>query len=781
MRYKLYIWFSHLCFFRDKKVHIKINMKNYKNALFYFGVTGGFTALMYWIIKKGKHLEGGKKITIATIENGSWNDFIASMQHSFQDPLAILLAQIITIILVARFFGWVFKKIGQPSVIGEIIAGIVLGPSLLGMYFPEISAALFPVESLGNLKFLSQIGLILFMFVIGMELDLKVLKNKANEAVVISHASIVIPFTLGIGLAYFVYNRFAPEGVKFLSFSLFMGIAMSITAFPVLARIVQERGIHKTKLGAIVITCAAADDITAWCILAVVIAIVKAGTFVSSLYIISLALIYVLLMIFIVKPFLKRIGDLYGTKDSIIKPVVAIFFLVLILSSYATEVIGIHALFGAFMTGAIMPDVPKFRTIFIEKVEDVALILLLPLFFVFTGLKTEIGLINDPYLWKVTGFIILVAVVGKFLGSTLAAKFVGQSWRDSLTIGALMNTRGLMELIVLNIGLELKVLTPEVFTMMVIMALVTTFMTGPALDLINYIFKTKDVNDLEVILNHSKYRILISFGNNEKGKSLLRLANSLIKKTKETSTITVMHLSLSDEMHQFNMEDKEKNSFIPIVEESKILKQEITTIFKATIDIETDIADIANQGDFDLLLIGLGKSIFEGTILGKVIGFTTRIINPDRLIDKFTGKEGLFENSPFDERTRQIISKTKMPIGILIDKDLQNVDEVFLPIFCQEDSFLIDYAQKLIYNNNSKIMILDVNGHVKTNFVLESAINSLQQKYPNNIGLTKDEIIKKEFLAKQDLMLISHESWKTLVDSRSVWLSGIPSVLILKH
>ncbi|MFM2368918.1 MAG: hypothetical protein RL619_1218, partial [Bacteroidota bacterium] len=738
-------------------------MKNYKNALFYFGVTGGFTALMYWIIKKGKHLEGNKKITISGIENGSWNDFIASMQHNFQDPLAILLVQIITIILVARFFGWVFKKIGQPSVIGEIIAGIVLGPSLLGMYFPEFSAALFPAESLGNLKFLSQIGLILFMFVIGMELDLKVLKNKANEAVVISHASIVIPFALGIGLAYFVYNRFAPEGVKFLSFSLFMGIAMSITAFPVLARIVQERGIHKTRLGAIVITCAAADDITAWCILAVVIAIVKAGTFVSSLYIISLALIYVVAMLFIVKPFLKRIGDLYGTKDSIVKPVVAIFFLTLILSSYATEVIGIHALFGAFMTGAIMPDVPKFRTIFIDKVEDVALILLLPLFFVFTGLKTEIGLINDPYLWKVTGFIILVAVVGKFLGSALAAKFVGQNWRDSLTIGALMNTRGLMELIVLNIGLELKVLTPEVFTMMVIMALVTTFMTGPALDLINYIFNTKDSVDAEEETNHSKFRMLISFGNNEKGKSLLRLANSLIKKTKETSTITVMHLSLSDEIHQFNMEDIEKNSFIPIVEESKLLNQEITTIFKATIDIETDIADIANQGDYDLLLIGLGKSIFEGTILGKVIGFTTRIINPDRLIDKFTGKEGLFENSPFDERTRQIISKTKMPIGILIDKDLQNVDEVFIPIFCAEDSFLLDYAQKLIYNNNSKIMILDVNGHVSSNFVIKSAIDSLEQKYPNNITLMQEKIITEEFLSNEDLMVISHESWKTLV------------------
>lgn len=756
-------------------------MKNYKNTAFYIGVTGGFTALIYWIIKQGKFLEIGKTIAKPAIEKGSWNDFLASMQHNFQDPLAILLAQIVTIILVARFFGWVFKKIGQPSVIGEIIAGIVLGPSLLGMYFPEFSSVLFPVESLGNLKFLSQIGLILFMFVIGMELDLKVLKNKANEAVVISHASIVIPFALGIGLAYFVYNRFAPEGVKFLSFSLFMGIAMSITAFPVLARIVQERGIHKTRLGAIVITCAAADDITAWCLLAVVIAIVKAGTFVSSLYIIGLALVYVVVMLFMVKPFLKRIGDLYGSKDTLVKPVVAIFFLTLILSSYATEVIGIHALFGAFMTGAIMPDVPKFRTIFIEKVEDVSLILLLPLFFVFTGLKTEIGLINDPYLWRVTGFIILVAVVGKFLGSALAAKFVGQNWRDSLTIGALMNTRGLMELIVLNIGLELKVLTPEVFTMMVIMALVTTFMTGPALDLINYVFKTKDAIVPEIVPNHNKYRILISFGNNEKGKSLLRLANSLVKKKKDAASVTVMHLSLSDEMHPFNMEDKEKSCFIPILEESHHLKQEIKTIFKATIDIETEIAEIANEGDYDLLLVGLGKSIFEGTILGKVIGFTTRIINPDRLIDKFTGKEGLFENSPFDERTRQIISKTKMPLGILVDKELQGVNEVFMPIFSSEDAFLIDYVQKLIFNNNSKVMVLDVNGHINTNFVIKSAIGSLEQKYPKNITIMKDRIVKKEFLLNQDLMIISLESWKALVDSRSIWLSRVPSVLILKQ
>ncbi|MBC7494298.1 MAG: cation:proton antiporter, partial [Flavobacterium sp.] len=368
-------------------------MKNLKNVLFYLAITGGFTALIFWIVSQGKLLEKGRNIVFQTSGASFWNQFLDSLLHNIKHPLAILLLQIITIITVARIFGWLFKKIGQPSVIGEIIAGIFLGPSLVGMYFPEYSAFLFPAASLGNLGFLSQIGLILFMFVIGMELDLKVLKNKANDAVVISHASIIIPFALGIGLSYFIYKKFAPANIEFLSFSLFMGIAMSITAFPVLARIVQERGIHKTRLGTIVITCAAADDITAWCILAAVIAIVKAGSFTSSLYIILLASVYVAIMLFVVKPFLKKIGDLYSTKDNLSKPVVAIFLITLIISSYLTEVIGIHALFGAFITGAIMPDISKFRNLFIEKVEDVAVILLLPLFFVFTGLRTQIGLL----------------------------------------------------------------------------------------------------------------------------------------------------------------------------------------------------------------------------------------------------------------------------------------------------------------------------------------------------------------------------------------------------
>jgi len=756
-------------------------MQKLKNSFFYVGVIGGFTSLMYWIVMHGSILEQGRNIVFPETGRTQWQEFIYSLTHNLSHPLAILLAQIITIIVVARFFGWICKKIGQPAVIGEIIAGIVLGPSLIGLYFPSFSAALFPAESLGNLQFLSQIGLILFMFVIGMELDLKVLRNKAHEAVVISHASIIIPFALGMGLAYYLYQMFAPAGVQFTSFALFLGIAMSITAFPVLARIVQERGLHKTKIGTVVITCAAADDITAWCILAAVIAIVKAGSFVSALFIIFLAAVYVVMMIKVVRPFLTRIGSLYQTKESLSKPIVAIFFLTLIISAYASEVIGIHALFGAFMAGAIMPENSRFRNIFIEKVEDVALVLLLPLFFVFTGLRTEIGLLNEVYLWKITGIIVIVAVVGKFIGSALAAKFVGQNWKDSLTIGALMNTRGLMELVVLNIGYDLGVLTPEVFAMMVIMALVTTFMTGPALDLINWVFNSKQSILPNELIQINTFKVLVSFGDPERGKSLLRLAHSFIRKLNGNAVVTAMHLSPTNELHHFNVEEYEKDCFEPIIEESKILNQNITTLFKASSDIESDITEVANKGDYDLLLIGLGQSIFEGSLLGKILGFTTRFINPEKLLNQVTGKVNLFENSSFDERTRNILHKSKVPVGVLIDRDFTQAETVFIPIFSENDTFLIQFAQKLIHNSGSQITLLDVARLVKNNAEFKEKIRAIEQKAPNHINLLNERIIDKEFLASQNMMIVSIESWKKLLDSKSIWLSHIPSTLILKE
>ncbi|WP_111671051.1 cation:proton antiporter domain-containing protein [Algoriphagus litoralis] len=754
-------------------------MGKYRNTIFYFSTIGLFSALMYFILGKGKILEVGRNVEITESKTSQWQEFLNSMSYNLNHPLAILLAQIVTIILVARLFGWFSKKIGQPTVIGEIIAGIVLGPSLLGWVFPELSISLFPVESLGNLQFLSQIGLILFMFVIGMELDLKVLRNKANDAVVISHASIVIPFTLGIGLAYFIYFSFAAEEVEFISFGLFLGIAMSITAFPVLARIVQERGLQKTRLGTVVITCAAADDITAWCILAAVIAIVKAGSFVSSLYVIALAIAYVFVMIKVIRPFLKRIGDLHTSRENLSKPIVAIFFLTLIISAYATEVIGIHALFGAFMAGAIMPENTKFRNIFIEKVEDVALVLLLPLFFVYTGLRTEIGLLNDPYLWKVTGMIILVAVVGKFVGSAVAARFVGQNWKDSLTIGALMNTRGLMELVVLNIGYDLGVLSPEIFAMMVIMALVTTFMTGPALDLINWSFRAKPSLIPQEIIQQSNYRILVSFGHPERGRSLVRLAHGLIRKLNGNASITAMHLSPVDELNYFNQTAYERESFAPVIQESQALHQKVTTLFKASSDIEGDIVEVANKGDYDLLLIGVGQSIFEGSLLGKVLGFTTRIISPDRLMNQVTGRENLFENLPFDERTRSIIRNSRLPVGVLIDKGFKNVDRIFIPIFSSKDDFLVPFAQKWINNSGAQVTLIDAVGEVKGRTEIKEAIRAIEHVAPNHIQLRFENHLTSDFLSSQDLMVISYRSWKRLLEGKPDWFSDSPSVLIL--
>lgn len=736
--------------------------------------------LMYWIVQKGKLLEIGRNIHLQEVGDNQWMEFVDSFLHSLTHPLAILLAQIITIIIAARLLGWICTKIGQPTVIGEIIAGIVLGPSLIGSYFPEFSAALFPAQSLGNLQFLSQIGLILFMFMVGMELDLKTLKNKARDAVVISHASIIIPFTLGMGLAYFIYQSFAPSGVQFLSFGLFIGIAMSITAFPVLARIVHERGIHKTRLGAIVITCAATDDITAWCILAAVIAIVKAGSFVSSLYTIAIAVGYVFMMIKVIRPFLKRVGDLYPSRETMSKQVVALFFLTLILSAYATEVIGIHALFGAFMAGTIMPESKKFRNIFTEKVEDVALVLLLPLFFVFTGLRTEVGLINDPHLWKITGLIILVAIVGKFVGSALAARFVGQNWHDSLAIGALMNTRGLMELVVLNIGYDLGILSPEIFSMMVIMALVTTFMTGPALDLTEKFFKQKNTIISEKLNQLRKYKIIISFGNPEMGKSLLQLASNLIKKQKENASVTALHLCPNNVLHHYNMDEYENESFAPVIQESEFLNQKITTLFKASDNIDDDITEITNKGEFDLLLIGIGQSIFEGSLLGRILGYTTRIVNPDRLIQKATGKEKLFGNSPFDDRTQNILSNSKVPVGIFIDKNTGNWEQIIAPFFSENDGFLIEYIQRLIKNSEAQVTVTDPLGLIKNQPVIKEAIRAIEQEAPNHITLNSERIVDEQFFRQFQLIVISADGWKKLVDSRSPWLNQMPSILIIK-
>ncbi len=750
-------------------------MKKYKGTFFYLIITSLFTALIFYIIYIGKDLEVGREIIRNFSKNTPFQDFSNFISNNLKHSVGLLILQIIAIIIVARGIGFFFRKMGQPVVIGEILAGIILGPSLLGTYFPEFSNFLFAKDSLGGLQILSQVGLVLFMFVIGMELNLKVLKNTAYEATVISHASIIIPFALGIGLAYYLYPSFAPENIPFSSFSLFIGISMSITAFPVLARIVQEKGLHKTKIGALSLICAAINDITAWCLLAVIIAVVKAGSFASSIYTIVFAIAYVFLMISVVRPFLKKIVSSSKSDISLNKTLVVIVFLVLLISSFITETIGIHALFGAFMAGTIMPENIRFRKLFIEKIEDVALVLFLPIFFVISGLKTEIGLIDNSNLWELTGIIIAVAIAGKFIGSAAAAKFVGQSWKDSLTLGTLMNTRGLMEIVVLNIGYDLGVLNAEIFVMLILMALTTTFMTGLSLSGIEKIFKTNkiDIKDLE----SSKDKILLFFRNAQTSTSLVRIANSLTKKTNSQSLITAIHIAPSNGLSQMNTEQIEKESFKPIVREANNLDRKLISFFKVSNNFQTEVVEFANQGNFDFLLMDSEESIFYGTLLGRVLGFTTKIINPEKLINTVRGREPLLETSIIDLNTRAIEKKTKMPVGILLDKEIKKFDNILFIYFTKEDVYLNKYSKKFIDNEYSSITILDYIPNDKSS--IKQSLSTYEENYLDSINIITYKDISENLISSQDLIIVSFKNFNKLFQLKKDWLNSIPSVLII--
>ncbi len=326
-------------------------MKVFSRSLFYIVTVGGLIVLTWFIINAGKTLEVAPLSNLDQSPNLQGPSFFAVLLKALHHPLAVFIFQLIVILIAVRLCGALFKKMGQPAVVGEMIAGIVLGPSVLGTLLPGFSAFVFPKESLSNLQLISQIGLILFMFVIGMELDLGLLKKKVGAAVLISHASIVFPYGLGVLLSYFLYQEMAPPHVKFYAFALFMGIAMSITAFPVLARVIRERGLTGTKLGVLVITCAAADDITAWCILAFVVAVAKATSVINAVYVLGLTLGYVLMMLAVVKPILTRLAGRWLQNQKLKQAGVAVVFITLLFSAYIGEVIGIHALFGALWRG----------------------------------------------------------------------------------------------------------------------------------------------------------------------------------------------------------------------------------------------------------------------------------------------------------------------------------------------------------------------------------------------------------------------------------------------
>ncbi|HEY7090135.1 MAG TPA: cation:proton antiporter, partial [Tepidisphaeraceae bacterium] len=664
------------------------------------------------------------------------------MPHGYNLILTLLL-QLALILALSRFVGWVFAYFRQPQVVGEMVAGIMLGPSVLGLLAPDLAKSIFPAESVQYLSVLSQIGVIFFMFLVGLELDPKLLRNRGHTALVVSHVSIVAPFLLGAALTLYLYPRLFNDSplMNFTSVALFMGAAMSITAFPVLARILTERNIHKTNVGAVAITCAAVDDVTAWCMLAFVVGIARADGIAPGIRTAVLSVVYVALMFVLVRPFLRRIQGLYERRGHLTQTLVAVVFLLALLSAFATEWIGIHALFGAFLMGAIMPKGTKFVRALSEKLEDYTVVFLLPIFFAFTGLRTQIGLLNNADLWFDTALIIAVACLGKFGGSALAGRACGLGWREASTVGILMNTRGLMELVILNIGLQEGVITPAVFAMMVIMALVTTALTTPILF---WVFPTRLPTGPAPLPEHKGFRVLIPISLPESGPSLARLAGMLIGANGQPDAGRALALHLrrpaAHEAYRSgldeNSEDQGLASLTPLLAEATKRKLPVEPISFVTQDVAEDIAAVAQARQVDLVLMGFHKPVFTKTILGGIV--------------------------------HQVLTECQSDVAILVDRGMADVRRILVPFMgSTHDRLAMELAARVARSSpDSRITVLHVvdpangQGKLGAKGIVERAFEDPQKVTLEVVedGSPIDAVMNKA--AQYDLLVVGmDEEW----------------------
>jgi Kef-type K+ transport system membrane component KefB/nucleotide-binding universal stress UspA family protein len=611
------------------------------------------------------------------------------MSALLENPLTLLLAQAALIVLLSRSVGLLARRLGQPMVVAEILAGIVLGPSLFGWLLPAASAALFPSSSLPTLGLLSELGLLLFMFLIGLELDPRLLRGRAQSSVAISHSSIVLPFALGGVLALFLHPRLAPAGVPQSSFVLFMGVAMSITAFPVLARILVERRLVRSRVGAIAIACAAVDDVSAWCILAFVVSAVRSASIGGAVLTLILAIVYIAAMLFVVRPFLKRLTD--RTRLGLSQNLVAAIVVLLLLSSWMTELIGIHALFGAFLFGAILPKRGTFAAALAEKLEDVVVILLLPLFFAYSGLRTQIGLLDKPETWLLCLLVIVVACAGKFGGAFIAARLTRLPWREASAIGILMNTRGLMELIVLNIGLDLGVISPTLFAMLVLMALVTTFMTTPLLELVYPLSElarqlAKPEAPAAPAEPQPGFTALVCVSNEKSGPGLCTMAAAIAGMNDSRSRVYALRLLPPTERASFVLEqhdetattnDEEEAGLAPLLDRAKELSLDVRPLSFVSNTPAEDICDVAEVKRADLVLLGWHKPLLGNTMLSGTV--------------------------------HDVMSSASANVGVLVDRGLDRIRRVLVPYLGSEhDQASLQLAKRIGEGVGATITILHV-------------------------------------------------------------------------
>ncbi|MFZ5475937.1 MAG: cation:proton antiporter [Myxococcota bacterium] len=529
-------------------------------------------------------------------------------------PVALLLAQIAVIMAASRAFALVFRRLGQPLVVAEICAGIALGPSLLGQLSPGAMATLFPTTGMGALSAVAQLGLVLFMFVVGLEFDPALVRQRGSLAVAVSQYSIVVPLLLGVMLALGLYPVFATSDVKFEGFALFMGASMSVTAFPVLARILAERGLLRTQIGALTLTCAAVNDVTAWCLLALTIAVVNAGGIVEGLGTTALAGAFIAIMLGVVRPFLERVARRYGTLEGLSQTAIAAILFGLLISAFLAEAIGIHALFGAFLFGAVVPRREAVIRALTERLEDLVVVLLLPLFFAFTGLRTEIGLVDSRELWAYCVVIVLAASVGKIAGAAIPARLGGLSRRDSAVLGVLMNTRGLMELVILNIGRDLGVLSPVLFTILVIMAVVTTLVTSPV---VAWLYpRSQALADTVAPPSSPGATVLACASHPGTAGGLARLTAALC----QTPDVRGLALHLTPEEGMFpdgeTPAPEEEDAAEVLAREASSLGARVEPLRLPSTDTASDIVAVAERKRADLVLMGLHRPLVGTAQLG---------------------------------------------------------------------------------------------------------------------------------------------------------------------
>jgi Kef-type K+ transport system membrane component KefB len=744
-----------------------------------------FGSSMYLIAWKGGGIYQSSPGGIDGVASHRFGDgfglFSRLTSEHVRSSAGILLLQIIIILATCRIVGMLFKKAGQPTVIGEILAGIILGPSVLGYVFPQVSSFLFPEESFNGIRILSQFGLILFMFTIGMELDLSIVRKRFQDTILISHASTIVPFFLGMVVAYFIYDEYASAETPFLSFALFIGIALSITAFPVLARIIQERGMTKTHLGSITLASAANGDITAWCLLAAVVAYAQAGTMSSVIFNVLFSLVYIAVMLFILRPLLRIIGDLYHNKEVVDKPLVAFMFFILLASAYITEILGLHALFGAFVVGIIMPENLKFRKIMNDKVEDVSLALFLPLFFVYTGLRTEIGLISGRDMWLLCGTFILVAVAGKMGGALLAMRISGENWKNSLYMGALMNTRGLMELIVLSIGLEMNILPPAVFVMLVLMTLVTTFMTTPLMAFINVCFRASERIKLsrEERLKTDTFKVLLSFGRASNGQVMLDLAHQMFSKKAERLEVTALHLTVGADINPLRTDDFEKVSFAPILYEASKLNMLIKTRYEVCDNAEQHICSIVNRDGFDFLLVGAGISMSDlstDVIAHKTWRKVFRFL-------KWKKSEQLlfYPGSLIKDKTKSFIEKSDCTVGIFANRGFIRAENILVIFNSEKDQVLLEYAAGLQRSTRGFVKLMNRLSPTSADSETVARILDEYLSAAAETAIPFEKNLTADILKEADLMLVTYDTWLILSEECKDTLQDMPSTFIIRH